>query len=614
MKRIYNQWLLLLFVIGTLSCNDVSLDTVPSDFIAPEYYYNDENQMNAALNGVYSVLASAGLYNLDGNSLFSAFNQVDEMFRFTSGTNQLENYDYDSSHAGPNQVYTALYRGVERANMLLKNIGKPQMNDSVRNVIKGEAQFLRAYYYFDLVRNFGDVILRTEPTASVADVNYVRTPAGEVYDFVIKEMEEAESLVPSISSYRHSGKITKSAVQAVLARVCLHKAGFPNNDVAKYTDALKWAEKVINSGLHSLNPDYSQFFINTIQDKYDTRESIWEVELYSTGATDVYRRYGSWGAANGIRQLDVSLGYSNGGRQVHANLYYKYANEDLRRDWAIASYRWKDANGQLDRGTIKQPWLPAEIYERRPGKWRREYELTVQKVQNYTSTNCIVMRYSDVLLMAAEAENELNGPTNKAINYVNQVRRRAYGNGQALRSFMVTNGGSGYTSAPTVTISGGGAVNTGGLAPASATATISDGQVIAVNLVDRGTFYTSAPTVTISGGGGSGATVTAQLAPVTDADLLPEQVAGKSAFLKTIQDERARELCFEGWRRNDLIRWGIFVSTLQALATDISLNAPSSWKSLANYSYKNVADKHIYIPIPLRELQLNPLLVQTEGW
>ena len=610
MKNLY-YCLLLMMSAGFFSCEKISLDTVPSDFISSPYYYNDEKQLNQALVGVYSVLGSYA--SASGESLFTTFNQTDEMVSWSSSTGVPINFDYTSSHAGPAGIYTTLYNGIERANALLDNIDKPQMNDSARNIVKGEAKFLRAYYYFVLVSNFGDVILRTKPTASISDLNYARTPANEVYNFVIKEMEEAESLVLPISSFNHSGRITKSAVQAILARVCLYKAGIPNNDVSKYADALKWAEKVINSGIHSLNPDYSQFFINTIQNKYDTRESIWEIEFYSTGASDVYNKYGAWGAANGLRQTDVTLGYSNASQQIQATLWYKFDNKDFRRDWAIGAYQYKNAAGTLDIGTLRSYLTVSQIYERRVGKWRREYELTAQKIQNYTSTNCVVVRYSDVLLMAAEAENQINGPTAKAIDYVNQVRRRAYGNGKALKSFTVTNGGSGYSSAPTVTISGGGAANTGGLDPVSATATIAGGNITSINLVNKGTFYNTVPTVTISGGGGIGASVVAQLAPASDSDLLPAQVTDKNAFLQTIQDERARELCFEGWRRNDLIRWGIFVSTMQAQQIEILLNAPSQWKNVA-VAGKNISAKHIYIPIPLRELQLNPLLVQTEGW
>ncbi len=611
MKKIYYQCLLLILAFGIFSCNEISLETVPSDFIASQYFYDNEKQLNSALVAVYGTQITGALCGMDGNSLFWAFNQTDDLVVNTTNTAQPSKFDYTSSNAAPYNVYMALYKGIERANLLLANIDKPQMDSTARNVIKGEAKFLRAYFYFLLVSNFGDVILRTEPTASVSDVNYARTPASEVYDFVIKEMEEAEPLVLPISSYKHSGRITKSAVQAILARVCLYYAGAPNNKVAKYTDALKWAEKVINSGLHSLNPDYSQFFINTIQDKYDTKESIWEVEFYSTGATDIYGRYGQWGAGNGVRQLDVTLGYSNGGIMAQAILYNLFNSADLRKDWAIAPYHWLNDNATT---TVKVPYLDTEIWERRVGKWRREYELTAQKIQNYTSTNCTMMRYSDVLLMAAEAENQINGPTPKAVDYVNQVRRRAYGNGKALKSFTVTNSGSGYTSAPVVAISGGGAANTGGLVPASATATISNGQVTAVTLVNRGTFYSSVPTVTISGGGGSGATVAPQIVPVTDADLQPVQITDKSSFLQTIQDERARELCFEGWRRNDLIRWGILISTMKTLSAYIRLNAPSALKTPLSASGDNITEKHIYIPIPLRELQLNPLLIQTQGW
>lgn len=611
MKRKLYISLLLLLLIPGLSCKK-ALDIVPTDFIATQYFYNNEAQLDNALTAIYELLGRGPTYRNDGVSLFNSLNCTDEMFQInTAVSDNPANYSYASSLAGINNLWVAMYEGIQRANLLLANIDKATVaTEAARNNIKGQTKFLRAYYYFLLVSNFGDVPLKTLPTASVLDVNYSRTPAAEVYDFIIKEMTECDALVYPITNYTYNGRVTKSAVEGILARVCLYKAGAPNNDVSKYAEALKWADKVVASGLHSLNPDYSQVFINMIQDKYDIKESIWEAEFETTGAADGNPKSGGWGNALGIKQLNTALGYSVGQTQVHIRQYNRYESNDLRRDWAIAPYRWLN---DVATTNTKVLWLSTEIFNRYPGKWRREYELQAQRITNYNSTNGPILRYSDVLLMDAEAENEVNGPTQKALDMVNTVRERAYGNNKGLKTITLTNGGSGYTTAPTITITGAGSTNMAGVLPASATATISGGKVTAITVVDRGTFFNSAPTVTITGGGGTGATAVAVLSTKADADLLPAQYSSKDVLRTTIQEERARELCFEGTRRNDLIRWGILVSTMKDLANEINLTGPAGYKS-ASLAGTNISEKYIYFPLPLREITLNPLLKQNPGF
>ena len=166
----------------------------------------------------------------------------------------------------------------------------------------------------------------------------------------------------------------------------------------------------------------------------------------------------------------------------------------------------------------------------------------------------VLLRFSDILLMYAEAENELKGPTADAVEAFNKVRRRAWSTG--IKTITVTNGGAGYTTAPTVNISGNGG--------ATATATVSGGRVTAITL-DRDPMavsffnegkYSSVPTITLTGGGGSGATATATISRATEGNIAP---ATKEAFLAAIQDERMREFNFENMRKADLLRWGTFL-------------------------------------------------------
>jgi hypothetical protein len=224
-----------------------------------------------------------------------------------------------------------------------------------------------------------------------------------------------------------------------------------------------------------------------------------------------------------------------------------------------------------------------------------------------------VLRFSDVLLMFAEAENEINnGPTQAAIDAVNLVRRRGYGKkiyGEGVKTITVNAQGTGYTSTTTVTISGGGGSG------ATAVPTITSGKVTAITITDIGQKYTSAPTVTITGAG-TGATATATISSPNDADLTAADIASKDSFLKFLQTERSRELCFEALRKMDLIRWNIFIPTMKALSDDITANAPAAFKYAAMTGANAVAggSKYLLFPIPTYELSLNPLLTQNPEW
>ncbi len=294
------------------------------------------------------------------------------------------------------------------------------MDEKKRNAIKGEALFLRAFMYFHLVSNWGDVPLFLEPTVDSRKVNNPTTPAKQVYDQLLRDMKEASTLVNGYTENGTPVHISKTAVQAMMARVCLKMAGEPLKDLTKYEEARAWADSVIQSGIHSLNPSYQQVFINESADKYDnsSREVLWEIEFYgnNVGALDLGGRFVNYMAVTN-NNVEAGVGYGRVGASGY--LYRLYDNADLRRDWAIAPYSFRSNNGTEE--VLK---APADIYSRGIGKWRRKYETVLPRNTDYGPANFPVIRYSDVLLMYAEAENYLNGPTASAYEAVNQVRRR----------------------------------------------------------------------------------------------------------------------------------------------------------------------------------------------
>lgn len=425
----YKSYLLkTVFPIGMLSllmliggCEKF-LEKDPS-FIVKENYYNNETDVNIGLAGVYDILGREELY---GGALPLQFSISDEgIYSRSSYTSGPAVYNYDSSEPSVANLWKYLYEGIERANVFLSRIDAVTMDEDKKTVAKGEVKFLRAYYYFLLVSNWGDVPLKTAPTASVNDVNIKRTPQKEVYDFITAEMVEAEGMVKTASEIGYGGKISKSAVRGILARVYLKMAGAPLNlGQPMFKEALFWSKKIVHpdNGVkeHRLNPSFKQIFTNYAGDKYDIGESIWEVEFYGNRGGDF--EAGRIGNTIGLQCNDEKYGYSYGFINATEKLYKSYGVTDVRRDWTIAPYHYNYTGVTVKDSTN---WTSAEIYNRNCGKFRRVYETLLPKNKNYTPMNFPLLRYADVLLMFAEAENEVNGATDFAKTALKEIRDRA---------------------------------------------------------------------------------------------------------------------------------------------------------------------------------------------
>jgi hypothetical protein len=661
MKKILYITVILLS-LGMVSCKKF-LNTIPTDSLVQSEYYDTPAKLNEALAGVYQPLASAGIY---GDNMFDELGAAtDEGFysRSTQTTGpQVYNFNYGDANVG--SFWSELYIGIERANILIKNINVAPMDSTQRQVILGETLFLRGYYYFLLVSNFGDVPLKLTPTSSVTAVNIARTPAKQVYAQILADMTAAEPKVSSIVTLGYGGQVSTTAVDGILARVCLTMAGSPINDATKYADALMWAKKVQSSGIHSLNPSYRQIFINLTQDIYDIKESMWEVENKGTGA-DGSGNVNRLGNTNGIAySLNNNLpGYSYGFINTTAKLFNLYSAGDIRRDWAIAPYSYNSVTVPVS----DNYFTSAQVYNRNAGKFRREYELSAVLSKNFTPINFPILRYADVLLMLAEAENQVNGPTATAYDAINQVRRRGFGLNPTtpVASISVvsaltlgTTGNTGYlATVPNVpiTFTGGGGTGATGVATVAST-----GKITSIAILNPGNGYTTAPTINI-GTAWAAATAYNKGAQVYNGNNLytvttagtstatgPTQTSGASAavttgavftyaglratgtaaiattavdltglsqtaFQQAVEDERARELCYEALRKADLIRWGIWVSTMNALATDIKANAGATF-SYGALAGSNITSRNLLFPIPASEVSVNNAATQNPGW
>jgi len=612
-SKYYIPVLLLLISLG--SCKDY-LEPKPTDFLNPQNYYETEAQLQFARASVYHNLGAGGLHGTYANYLLAWHGDEAYMNRSTL-TSGPWNYFYSSADSYNNNVWTNLWNGINRANVVLANIDKnPSIRQSYRDAIRGEVLFLRGYYYFILVQYYGGVPIKLVPTTDIINVDIPRTTIAETYAQILDDMEAAEPLVPHIDSLGFGGAVSKSAVRGYLAKVNLTMAGSPLNDKTRYAEASRWAKMVMDdtNAAHSLNPSYPQVFMNLAGDKYDIKESIWEVEFWGN-RSDQYVETGNTGWINGPASgaANVNTGRADSYMSITSKLYNIFEPGDLRKWFSIAHFGYA-ASGP--NGTKTVTALPANEAAKnlmRPAKWRREYETLIPKHNTTTPENVPLLRYADILLMYAEAENEINnGPTPAAIDAVNLVRQRAWSSG--IKSISVTNGGTGYTSAPAVTFSGGG--GTGG---ASAIATVAGGIVTAITLTrdldgikfDQEGDYTSAPDVVISGGGGTDATATAEIWLKTDGNLTAEQTASKDNFLAFIQDERMREFNFELSRKADLLRWGIFLQVNQDMGNMLGQQSPGLF--FVKY-YTNVSTRDLFSPIPTSETSTNLKMEQNPGW
>ncbi len=582
MKRIKN---IIAGFSAALLLGGCNLLEVEPNIITEDTFYTSSSQARLALNGVYGVLNSWQLY---GCNLILDLNYNSDIVQYMSSTNASMKgacFELDANSDDVYQTWTWLYKGVRNANAFLENIEGTDFDPEGK--MTAQARFLRAYYYFILAQNWVNVPLRLKSTESYSEVKCAATPQLEVLQFVVSEMEDCLGSITEDLTYAPSD-VTKTTVEGILARVYLYMAGEAVSGTTQaqkheyFGKAADYARMVIDSGRHQLNPDYSQVFINMIGDKYDTEyhESMWEADFLGDRSSPDYYGNSRWGELNGLRSSNAGTNYSemntNFAYGLFSNtikLWNLYMDDDRtkleknlsvitdkRQKWNLPSYHYNGTGEEtwlypyggdpsdtrkLIAGIDKTPYYSSgaaikdrnstnqeETYypgSRYCGKFRREVQYEGRKNFKciWCGINVPLLRYSDVLLMWAEAVNEYNGaPSEELYNTVLPIRERA-----------------GVATEP----------------------------------------YTKYATC--------------------------------EKFRQFIRNERARELCFEGLRKFDLLRWGIY---LQSMGEVAALVGTSQWNTSTarNYLilYGRMSERNNYLPIPSLELAVNTELKQNSLW
>ncbi|KFF23399.1 RagB/SusD family nutrient uptake outer membrane protein [Chryseobacterium vrystaatense] len=431
-----NKFLAIFFSIvgmaSVYSCSDY-LEVENLSNTAEKQQFDSASDTFAALVGVYNSAMGDNTYGQRMNLILS---QSGDDFRTSGDYNANDRRGISCFGAVPTNTellrpFLDTYAGIERANLVIKNIPISPVYQTGSAADKklmdrylGEALTLRAQFYYDLIKNWGDVPFQEIPSADLATVYLPKTDRDVIYDKILDDLAKAATLVPWKSEGGTTAqRISKAAVKGLRARIALARAGYSlrrspqlmaqgSNPQKYYQIAYDECRDIINSGEHKLNPSYEGLFRSLHTNSQDATNEV----IFAVGAFGGNSRTDSKiGYYNGLRHDDTDW-KSAGGISAIPTYFYEFSKFDLRRDVNIAIFRVS---------TTKQEDLQTSI-NWNDAKFRKSWTNITGTSQNL-GIDWPLVRYSDILLMFAEADNELNnGPSQDAVNAVLSVKQRAF--------------------------------------------------------------------------------------------------------------------------------------------------------------------------------------------
>ncbi|AUS04337.1 RagB/SusD family nutrient uptake outer membrane protein [Pseudotamlana carrageenivorans] len=426
------------------SCGEDFMEAPAKSTLDEQLIFSTPGLTKGAIDGIIEPMMETNSYrgrflpfygtNTDTEYLYDSENDGDaegELARYVATAN-------NASMNRDDNAWAEMYKGIERANICIRGIrtyGNPEPGTELGQYL-GEALTLRAVYYADLIKAWGDVIARFEPINSET-VYLPKSSRDIVYKQIIADLGEAVTLVawPNETNLTTSvERINKAFVKGLRARIAMAASGYqqypdgirrskdPELSVANmYQLALTECQSVISSGTVSLFPTFEGLWRNLNEENYNAGlESLWEIP-FADGRGRVTFTFG-------IRHtsVDQHTAQPRGGQAGPvANLFYDFDEADERRDITCIPYEWGTAVdiGNPEYGFAQQEYTDSKRWYF--GKYRYEWMNRRVTSTNDDGMNKIYMRYAEVLLIAAEAANELQGP-GAAAPYLKELRRRAF--------------------------------------------------------------------------------------------------------------------------------------------------------------------------------------------
>ncbi|MCH5597012.1 RagB/SusD family nutrient uptake outer membrane protein [Niabella ginsengisoli] len=425
-----------IFVIAVIlsSCKKF-LEENPQSFISEDQFYKTQDDAIAAINAVYFMLNSGGIqtpYNtLFNTGMNMGSDDEDPGPGATSAdVRSLSVQSQSSSNLRIYEIWQQHYSAIKRANVALDKIPQIDFDEDLKNRLLHEAKFLRALYYFNLVRLYGGVPLITSYQTYISPGDYAvaRSSAEEVYAQIEKDLTEAASELPDKYSGSDIGRATAGAAKSLLAKVYLTEASIPLKNTSKYANAVKIAEEAL-SPKDGGTGTYGYDLINSYEQVF--------LPAYKNGIEHIFSaqfKSNSLGQGNSEASRPILSGvpglrgnyahmvrYYKNGNDNFFNIYKIYNPKDQRRDVTFVRYFTSPTNGKRYALPLNNSAVPNDSTP----FFNKLWDPDAQAVPTESASNVAIIRYADLLLIHAEAENELNGPTAKAYKSINRIRNRA---------------------------------------------------------------------------------------------------------------------------------------------------------------------------------------------
>ncbi|MBC9796781.1 RagB/SusD family nutrient uptake outer membrane protein [Sinomicrobium weinanense] len=409
-RRTYiNVLTVFVAVLGLTGCSDFLDESDPSNFTEDEYF-TEPHHARSSVNAIYASMRDP-MNSGFGGATWSMLEFATGLAATDLGQAVDSYFVKDLNNTSDNgyslTYWTSYYEGIANANLSIQKIPGITMDEKEKKRLLGEAYFLRAWYYFNLVRIFGHIPLITEPVSSVQseDLRPSQATPEEVYNQIVEDLKTVESAGLPWSDT--SGKVSLGAVKSLLAKVYLTMAGHPLQKGSEYYAlAAEKAEEVIASGEFKLfenydalhDPAYKNIGENIFMIQYQTQilPSDWQIFIIPYN-----KNISAYSAETGgiYATQDFVNSYEPNDLRAEENQFFftKFTHQD-------------DRSQEVDLGAYF-------IY--------KHLDLEAQLSTGNSDLNWSLIRYADVLLVYAEASNEVNGPTTAAYEAVNAVRSRA---------------------------------------------------------------------------------------------------------------------------------------------------------------------------------------------
>lgn len=401
----YIQYLFFLFCLGSISCKKI-IELIPESNPNAESYYKTEDEIRTGLNGAYNGLQRPMQYEWQLTELRSDNTKMGDPKSTASGNRDLSDLDMfipATTHSGIYSYWLSTYNNIRNTNIVLKSLGvvynpstggftlnpiDVQISDSIRKQLAGEAMFIRAYHYFNLVRLYGGVFLVHTPLSAQEAKTINRSSVADIYKFIEADLTTASSYLSSLKFSQitapNIGRATRWAAKGLLGKVYL--------TLNRKADAITQLQDVINNSGYSLQLTYADVFSIT---KEMNSEILFAVR-YKAGGLGLGSSFG-----NDFAPLGSGSSVINGSGQG-----FNYPTNDINNAYAATDARKAVNIAVFGSGNS------AKLYVR---KYLNQVVLT-----NDGEADWPILRYADVLLMLAEAQ----GFTPASITLINQVRAR----------------------------------------------------------------------------------------------------------------------------------------------------------------------------------------------